>query len=39
MKKFLVLASIATAAVVLVKKVKASSETKETWHQVADKVS
>ncbi|WP_396268250.1 DLW-39 family protein [Glutamicibacter sp. M10] len=39
MKKFLVLATIATATVVLVKKVKASSETKETWHQVADKVS
>ncbi|MFJ2621155.1 MULTISPECIES: DLW-39 family protein [unclassified Glutamicibacter] len=39
MKKFLVLATIATAAVVVIKKVKASSETKETWHQVADKVS
>ncbi|MGQ3382890.1 DLW-39 family protein [Glutamicibacter halophytocola] len=39
MKKFLVLATIAAAAVVLVKKAKASSETKETWHQVADQVS
>lgn len=39
MKKFLVLATIAATAVVLVKKAKASSETKETWHQVADQVS
>ena len=39
MKKFLVLATVATAAVVLIKKVKASGETKETWHQVVDKVS
>jgi len=39
MKKFLVLATIAAAAVVLVKKAKASSEIKETWHQVADQVS
>ena len=39
MKKFLVLATIAAAAVVAIKKVKASSETKETWNKVADKVS
>ena len=39
MKKFLVLAALAAAAVVTAKKVKASSETKDTWHQVSDKVS
>ncbi|MGP9488369.1 DLW-39 family protein [Glutamicibacter sp. 287] len=39
MKKLLILGTIAAAAVVLIKKVKDSSEIKETWQQVTDKVS
>ncbi|WP_404288309.1 DLW-39 family protein [Glutamicibacter arilaitensis] len=39
MKKLLILGTVVAAAVVIVKKVKGSTEIKETWQQVTDKVS